>query len=840
MKKLVIAEKPSVAGDLARVLGKVPKNGDYYENDEWIISSALGHLVELMMPQEIDKAYGKWSLDNLPIIPDKFKTKPVEKTKKKLLELKRLMKRDDVGEIINACDAGREGELIFTLIAEQAKVKKPVKRLWMMSMTPEAIRQAFKQLRDESAMRNLQDAARSRQEADWLVGLNATRGATVTFGRRGGTAANVGRVQTPTLAMVCDREEEIRNFVPQSYWEVAADFSLETGVYAGTYQRPGFKKDEGNPHDRASRIWEKEEADRIAREAGAAETAEVSEKKKRTRQAAPRLYDLTTLQREANNRYGFSAANTLAIAQALYERHKMLTYPRTDSRALPEDYGSSCRDVLANLPGAYRPHADYILSENRINPKDRRVFNDKQISDHFAIIPTDQKARSLNDAEQKIYDMVTRRFLAVFHPPAEYDVTTRESVAAGHLFRTDGKVLVEPGWLAVYGKSAGAADTIPALPAGVAPPVPAAIDSVSVKEDQTRPPPRYTEATLLSAMENAGKQVEDDELAEAMRERGLGTPATRAGILENLVHQKYMEKDGKDILPTTKGESLIQFLRAFDIELLTSPALTGEWEHRLKQIEEGALKRSEFMDGIEEITRQITDALKSPPPSTESSLASITDGKPLRENFKSYVSQDSVTINNREIPALQVNKVIGNRAMSEEEVRELLEKKEIGPLDGFRSKAGKAFSAMVKLVQKDNGTWRVELDFGDSGDGADGEIDLANAEIVGACPLCGAPVHETPNAYICAERAKDRDNCEFQIGRNILGKTIERPVIRKLLGEGKTDLVEGFRSNRTKRKFDAFLVLKPGGKLGFEFPERPGKGARKGAKKTVRKQAGKS
>ncbi|MBC2603564.1 DNA topoisomerase III [Puniceicoccus vermicola] len=834
MKKLVIAEKPSVAGDLAKVLGRVPKTGDFYENDEWVISSALGHLVELKMPQEIDKAYSKWTLDNLPIIPKTFGTKPVEKTKKKLQELKKLMKRPDVGTIINACDAGREGELIFTLILDQAKVKKDIKRLWMMSMTPDAIRRAFEQLREGDSMQNLQDAARSRQEADWLVGLNATRGATVTFGRRGGTAANVGRVQTPTLAMVCDREKEIRNFVPRSYWEIIADFSLETGTYKGTYQRPGFKKDETNPHDRVSRIWEKPDAERIAEEVRNGGEASVTEKKKRSKQAAPRLYDLTTLQREANNRYGFSAANTLSIAQALYERHKMLTYPRTDSRALPEDYGSSCRDAMAQLPDTYKPHVDYILSENRIDPKDKRVFNNKKISDHFAIIPTDQKPRSLNDAEQKIYDMVVRRFLAVFHPPAEYDVTTRESVVAGHTFRTDGKVLAEPGWLAVYGKSTGAADTIPALPKDQEQPVPAGVDSVEVKEDQTRPPPRYSEATLLSAMENAGKQVEDDDLAEAMRERGLGTPATRAGILDNLVHQKYLEKDGKELLPSPKGEALIDFLRTFDIEHLTSPALTGEWEYRLKQVEEGHLDRKEFMKGIEDITRQITDALKNPPPPIESSLKSITNDENLQETFKAYVSTDTVSVNNRKIPALQVNKVIGNRAITEEEVAELLEKKQIGPLDGFRSKMGKAFSAILKLVQKDNGSWRVELDFGDSGDGEAGEVDISNAEVVGECPICGAPVHEAPNAYICAERAKDRDNCDFQFGRNILGKTIERPVFQKLLTDGKTDLVEGFRSNRTKRKFDAFLVLKEKGKLGFEFPPRP---AKKAAKKATKKQA---
>jgi len=834
MKKLIIAEKPSVATDLARVLGKVPKKGDYYENDEWIIGSALGHLVELLMPQELDKAYSKWSLDNLPILPDIFKTKPVEKTKKKLQELKKLIKRDDVSELINACDAGREGELIFTLITEQARNKKPVRRLWMSSMTPGAIQEAFGKLRDGKEMKPLQDAARSRQEADWLIGLNTTRGATVTFGRRGGTAANVGRVQTPTLAMVCDRETEIRNFIPQSYWEIVGSFTVPAGTYEGIYQKPGFKKNEDLPHDRASRLWEEKEAKRIVEEVEDAREGTVTEKKKRSRQVAPRLYDLTTLQREANTRYGFSAANTLSIAQALYEKHKMLTYPRTDSRALPEDYGNTCRDALHNLEGPYKPFAQTILSENRINPSDKRVFNNKQISDHFAIIPTDQTKRSLNDAEQKIYDMVVRRFMAVFYPPAEYDITTRETVVAGHTFKTEGKVLAVPGWLEVYGKSTIGTDTIPPLPEKKEADIPAECSAVEVRKDETRPPPRYSESTLLSAMENAGRQIEDDELAEAMRERGLGTPATRAGILDHLVKEKYLERDGKELLPTTKGESLIQFLRSFNIEILTNPTLTGEWEFKLKQVEEGKLDRNEFMDGIRGVTRQIVDALKSPPEPELSSIPSFTDGAPLLETYKAFVSQDQVKINNREIPALQVNKIIGNRAMEPNEVQLLLEKKELGPLDGFRSRAGKAFSAILKLVEKENGTWRVELDFGDSSGDGDGEIDLTNAPIVGECPLCGAPVHETANAYICAERAKDRDQCEFQIGRNILSKTIEVDQMKKLLKEGKTDLISGFRSNRTKRKFDAFLTLKEKGKLGFEFPERPKKQARPKAKKSTK------
>ena len=842
MKKLVIAEKPSVAGDLARVLGKVPQKGEFYENEEWVIGSALGHLVELLLPQEIDEAYKKWSLDNLPILPDRFRTKPVAKTKDRLRELKKAIQREDVGEVINACDAGREGELIFTHILEQAKTDKPVRRLWMLSMTPGGIREAFEHLRDAEEMRPLEDAARSRQEADWLIGMNASRGATATFGRRGGNAANVGRVQTPTLAMVCEREEEIRNFVPQSYWQIAATFELETGTYEGLYQRPDFRKDETRPHDRANRVWDQAEAERILAEAEAAAPAQVTEKKKRTRQSSPRLYDLTSLQREANSRFGFSARNTLSIAQALYEKHKMLTYPRTDSRALPEDYPETVRKALANLPGAYQAHARRVLDHGWINPKDRRVFNNQQVSDHFAIIPTDATAKKLSEPEQKIYDMVVRRTLAIFHPPAEYDVTTRTSLLGEHAFLTEGKVLAVPGWLEVYEREQTGADTLPPLPENEAPPVPAELASIELREDATRPPPRYTESTLLSAMENAGKQVEDEELASAMRERGLGTPATRASILENLVYHKYLEREGKELLPTPKGEALVQFLRAYGIEMLTSPALTGEWEYQLKQMEEGELERPVFMNRIREATRNITDRFRSPPPAETSALHSFTDGQPLLRNYKAYYSQDTYHVKGRDIPMVQVNRVIGNRPLEEEEIAELLEKKEIGPLSGFRSQRGKPFEAKVVLAQKDNGTWRAELDFGQGRDGEEGggSIDVSEAPVIGTCPLCGEPVHEVPNAYLCAARARDRSHCEFQISKNILGREITPDTVRQLLENRRTELLKGFRSKKNNRAFDAFLTLKEGGKLGFEFPERPKKAAKKTAKKATKKTAKKA
>ena len=460
MKSLIIAEKPSVAADLARSLGKIPKTGDHYENDEFVVSYALGHLVELEMPEDIDKKkYGFWRLETLPIIPDKFGLKPIEDSKDRFNALKKLLARKDIGTVINACDAGREGELICAYLYQLTKSKLPVKRAWMQTMTTGGIQEAFKKLRDGEQMAGLADAARCRSESDWLIGINGTRALTKRmFGSRAGNVASVGRVQTPTLAILYVRELEIRNFKPRDYWRVTATFEVAKGSYEGVYQRAHFKKTEGDDHDRIDRIWEKALAEAVLaacvssqRAGGPAVT--VTEEKKGSSQTAPRLYDLTTLQREANNRYGLPARRTLQIAQALYERHKMITYPRTDSRALPEDYIPTCRETLNNLTGSLGTHARQVLAAGWLRPN-KRIFNNAQISDHFAIIPTAHEAKNLDDMEAKVFDMIARRFVAAFFPSAEFDITTRIStVAPQHEFKTEGKVLTVPGWLAVYGKN---------------------------------------------------------------------------------------------------------------------------------------------------------------------------------------------------------------------------------------------------------------------------------------------------------------------------------------------------------------------------------------------------
>ncbi|MBN2068444.1 MAG: DNA topoisomerase 3 [Opitutales bacterium] len=815
MKKLIIAEKPSVARDIATAIGRTKKADDWFENDEYIISSAVGHLIELFMPEDIDKRLKYWRLEALPIIPEQFQLKPIEKTKSKFSTLKKLMARKDVDEIINACDAGREGELIFTYIYEAAKCKKPFSRLWMQSMTKQGILEALKKPKDSASMQPLQDAARSRSEADWLIGINGTRAITTRmYGSRRGQVATVGRVQTPTLSMVVEREREIRNFVSQTYWKLIGQFSITDGTYQGIYQRPDFKKG-GDSDEKVDRIFEKEEAERILAEIKAADKASVEDSTKRARKASPPLYDLTSLQREANNRFSYSARRTLQIAQALYEKHKLITYPRTDSRCLPEDYVPVCKRVLGLMHGDLSTHAEKALKEGYV-VLNKRIFNNAKISDHFAIIPTETSAdnKKLTEEEAKIYDMIARRFIAAFYPAAEFDVTTRISTVAGHAFKTEGKVLVTPAWMAVYGK-AETGDVLPSLCDEDGKPPMANIDSIEAKEEQTKPPARYTEATLLSAMEGAGKLLEDEELIEIMKEKGLGTPATRAQIIEHLIKENYIERDKRDLLPTAKGENLIDFLLAVHINGLVSPKLTGDWEFRLNQVETGAYSRKEFMAGIVEHATAIVGKAKGyeekEEDAVESKIISPSDQKPLLETLRSYKSQDG---------KLLIYKTIGNRKMSEEEITTLLQDGRIGPLDGFRSKAGKPYSAILKLDEES----KVRFEFGNSGEAGQGgdetELDTSALNVVGISPLDQSPVYEAPNAYISESYIKGDKSKGLRISRKLLEKTITPDQIAKLLTHKKTDLIEQFRSKRTKKFFSAYLILKSNGGIGFEFPPR--------------------
>ncbi|MEO8485246.1 MAG: DNA topoisomerase III [Betaproteobacteria bacterium] len=820
-KRLVIAEKPSVAADIARAIGGFTRHGDYFESDDTIVSSAVGHLLEIGMPEDEEVKRGKWTFAHLPAIPSEFALKPIEKSEDRLKTLLKLIRRKDVTALVNACDAGREGELIFRYVVQYAGTDKPIRRLWLQSMTTAAIREGFESLRNDAQMLPLADAAKCRSESDWLVGINGTRAMTAFNSKSGGfQLTTVGRVQTPTLAIMVEREEKIRAFVPRDYWELHGTFRAAAGEYKGRWFDEAFRKPDGDPDARAERLWDEAKARAIATRC-AGKPGVVTEESKPTTQSPPLLYDLTTLQREANGRFGFSARTTLSLAQALYEKHKVLTYPRTDSRALPEDYVATVKKTLEVLGGTstYGTHARRVIKEKWVRPN-KRVFDNAKISDHFAIIPTLATPKHLSEIEQKLYDFVVRRFLAVFHPAAEFLVTTRITRVDGEPFKTEGKVLVEPGWLAVYGKEAAEEN-------GSLVPVKAnekvATVAIEPQKVTTRPPPRYNEGTLLSAMEGAGKAIEDEELREAMREKGLGTPATRAQIIEGLIGERYIYREGKELVPTAKASSLMTLLHGLGVPELFSPELTAEWEFKLAQMEHGKLKRSAFMKEIVAMTKHIVAQAKNYESDTiPGDFATLVVpcpkcGGEVHEKYKKF-------------QCIRCDfgfwKIMGGRQLEPAEAESLLREREVGPLDGFRSKLGRPFSAKLKL----NDTNEVVFDFGPRLDDEDAEApDFSGQVPLGPCPKCGHRVFETPSVYVCEKAVGPDRTCDFRSGRTILQRAIERQQMEKLLATGKTDLLS-FVSARTRRPFSAFLVRQPDGKVGFEFEKKErgpgGRGAR--------------
>ncbi|MDR6764957.1 DNA topoisomerase-3 [Acidovorax delafieldii] len=871
-KTLVIAEKPSVAQDIVRALtpvaGKFEKHEDHFENDRYVVTSAVGHLVEIQAPEQFDVKRGKWSFAHLPVIPPYFDLKPVDKTKSRLNAVVKQAKRKDVTELINACDAGREGELIFRLIEQYAggskPLGKPVKRLWLQSMTPQAIRDGFDALRSEQQMAGLASAARSRSEADWLVGINGTRAMTAFNSRDGGFfLTTVGRVQTPTLSLVVEREEKIRKFISRDYWEIHATFGAQAGEYPAKWFDPKWKKGstgEGpgatgpDVEARADRVWSAAEAQAIAN-AVRGKQATVTEESKPTTQASPLLFDLTSLQREANGKFGFSAKTTLALAQSLYERHKALTYPRTDSRALPEDYLPVAKQTFEMLADSgmrhLAPHALTALNNNYIRPS-KRIFDNSKVSDHFAIIPTTQAPSGLSEAEQKLYDLVVRRFMAVFFPSAEYTVTTRISTVTPHSFKTEGKVLVKPGWLAIYGKEAadeveGGKDgdkgqnLVPVKPGEM-------VNTLQVdpKGLKTKPPARYSEATLLGAMESAGKQIDDDELREAMQEKGLGTPATRAAIIEGLLTEKYMLREGREIIPTAKAFQLMTLLRGLEVEELCRAELTGEWEYKLSQMEKGQLSREAFMQEIAAMTERMVKKAKEYDrdtiPGDYATLESPCPncGGVVKENYRRYAC---VGKPGAEGCGFSFGKSPAGRTFETAEAEQLLRDKKIGPLEGFRSKAGWPFTSEIVIKYDDEAhNYKLEFDFGDDKNAEEsGELVEFEDASLGACPICGSEVHEHGSNYVCSKAvptaAQPTPSCTFKSGKIILQQPVEREQMHKLLETGKTDLLDKFVSMRTRRNFKAHLAWdKEAGKVNFEFapskfPPRPGAAAKTAAAK---------
>jgi DNA topoisomerase-3 len=879
-KALVIAEKPSVAQDIVRALtpidGKFDKHDEYFESEHYVVSSAVGHLVEIKAPDEFDVKRGKWSFANLPVIPPHFDLNPIDKSKGRLNALVKLIKRKDVTSLINACDAGREGELIFRLIAQFASdstatlrakgLGKPVSRLWLQSMTPQAIREGFDKLRSDEQMTPLANAARCRSEADWLVGINGTRAMTAFNSRDGGFfLTTVGRVQTPTLSIVVEREEKIRKHVFRDYWEVRGTFDALAGQYDGKWFNPDFKKAKNavegslDAELKADRVWTAAEAQAIA-DAVEGQPATVTEEAKPSSQASPLLYDLTTLQREANSRFGFSAKTTLGLAQALYEKHKVLTYPRTDSRALPEDYIGVVKDTMSmiadeDMPGPLRDlskHARKAINDGYIKPN-KRVFDNAKVSDHFAIIPTLQAPKSLSEIEAKLYDMVVKRFIAVFYPSAEFMVTTRITKVAvpgaEHCFQTNGKVLVKPGWQAVYGKEAaeeGDDTTLVAVQPGEA----VRNEDVAVSALKTKPPARYSEATLLSAMEGAGKLIDDEEFKAAMQEKGLGTPATRAQVIEGLILEKYMYREGRELIPTAKAFQLMTLLRGLGVEDLTKPELTGNWEHKLSQMEKGLLSREDFMGEIAAMTQRVVQKAKEYDRDTiPGDYATLSGPCPncggvVKENYRRFTCTGK---HGGDVEAgtgcgFSMTKSPAGRSFELVEIEQLLRDHKVGPLEGFRSKAGWPFTAELKLVNDEElKNWKMEFDFGDDGkkDEEGGEaVDFSAQTSLGKCPKCGGSVFEHGANYVC-EHAVGPATCDFKSGKIILQQPVMPEQVVKLLETGKTDLLENFVSNKTRRKFKAFLSWDAKqGKVAFEFePRAPRAPAKTAAKKAAKKAA---
>jgi DNA topoisomerase III len=707
-KTLVIAEKPSVARDLTNALpGPFQNKESYYESDDYVITFAVGHLLELINPEDYDERFKKWRMADLPIVPEEFRVQPRDKkAEKQLKAIDKLLKRDDVDRIVNACDAGREGELIFSYIYESSGVDKPVERLWISSMTKAAIREGFERLRPGSELRPLEAAARSRAEADWLVGMNATRAATIRGRAWVGGVVSLGRVQTPTLALIVKREREIQAFVPEPYWLVHARFDPR---YEGLW----FEGDE-------VRLKDGKRADEIVAKVSGKEGVVESVERKEQSERAPLLYDLTSLQRDANRRFGFSARRTLQAAQSLYEGKKAITYPRTNSRFLSGDLVPQLKPTAATLEpiSEYAGAARFVLGLEQLPLG--RVVNDAKVDDHHAIIPTDvaHDVHTFTPDERRIFDLIARRFLAVFFPPARYARTTIVTLVEDERFRTRGKVTLDAGWRGVYGVEATATrqdeddaegGELPPLEQGQK--VKCAEAESEAKE--TKPPPRYTEATLLSAMETAGKLIDDEELREAMKERGLGTPATRAETIETLIRREYIERAGKDLQATPKGLQVISMLEEHKI---TSPELTGDWEKKLSDIEHGGGKRDAFMREIEDFTGEIVgqiaelDKEKLRPERVELGLCprcGAETGEIIRENSRAY---GCTSWKSREEPGcgFVIWKRVAGRTITPELARQLLEdRKTKEVVSGFRSRAGKPFRARLVLNDED----KVEFDF---------------------------------------------------------------------------------------------------------------------------------
>jgi DNA topoisomerase-3 len=872
-KALIITEKPSVARDIAAALGGFAEQDGYFESDRFLLTWAVGHLFELLEPEEIDETYRRWTLDNLPIIPSEFRTKPKAGQTARVRLIRKLLEDPAVDTVINACDAGREGELIFREIVDHFGSRKPIRRLWLQSMTEDAIRDGFTRLRPGEELEGLAAAAEARARTDWLIGMNATRALTKRLkGRREKGAWSAGRVQTPTLALLVERELAVLAHVPRPYWRIVGTFEHDGHTYQGTWFDPQHDA-AGDEEARDDRLFDEARARAVA-DAVAGRRGEAEETRKPSRESAPPLFDLTSLQREAIRRFGWTARRTLSAAQRLYEAHKLLTYPRTDSRCLPNDYRETVRTVLHTFADAGRarrldgdPIAEYGAAAARLLAQglenEGRTFDDSKVSDHFAIVPTGRlPAGALSGDDKRLFDLVTRRFLANFHAPATWERVERTTVAVGERFRSRARTLVEPGWRAVLETAAEApgsrvegeaAEDVAVLPplrpgASEASGVAVQAQAVELLAEQTRPLPRITEARLLSLMENAGKDLEDEELAAAMHERGLGTPATRAEIIENLIAKGYVVRIGRVLRPTAKGIRLIDILKRVHIDGLASAELTGEMEHHLSQVEHGQREAADFMREMESYTRTIVDHAKGfeydELYAADPALGTCPRcGRRVVEGPWFYRCEPPGGIRPRprgkdaaapedDCP-FRIWKDTSGRYIDRGTAAALLRDGRTGPLEGFTARNGRTYQAALEI---DRDEWAVRVRPVAWEDGqvrADPEYEV-NPEPLAACPFeeeCA--VVETPTHFVCERKLKEAEleggegeerpkSCGFTLPRTVCKREVTREEALVYLSQGRTDLLTDFTS-RYGRPFSATLVLKKTGRHGFEFPPRPGR-----------------
>lgn len=869
-----------MAQDIARALGDAQRHGGYFESPDLVITSAIGHLVEIYNPDEETqdhkrirkqpprpaagtgkRSLGKWSLDNLPALPAKFGLRPIKSTEERIKLIRKLAKRKEITGVVNACDAGREGELIFHYIARLLGFEHPVQRLWLQSMTTAAIRTAFTHLRHASEMTPLRHAAVARSEADWLVGINATRALTALNSKDGGfQLTTVGRVQTPTLAMLVQRERQRQEHVARKYWKLGVTFQVAAGTYAAHWVREERKA--VDREDRPERIWEASEAQRLLgllAGGNTPATGMASDTNKERRRSPPRLFDLNELQRQANRRHSLSARHTLRAAQSLYEKHKLITYPRTETRHLPPDYVAVCAQTLTRLANEVTDGTAELalLAAAGTEKAGKRVFDASKVSDHFALIPTGQPPNEgLPPIERKVYDLVYRRFLATFLPVAVVRETVRHTVLGGETFTTRGKVVLEPGWLAA--EHPGNEDQLlPAL-AGATEEARVVSATGELEEQKTTPPARHDDSTLLGAMRGADEFVDTDDLSAALAAAGgLGTAATRASIIEELVRTEYVVRESKELIPTAKSFSLLELLTGMGISELTKPDLTGKWESFLRDIEAGTGDPGEFLDQIRELVTEVVTVAKGyDPDATGGNYAALATpcpqcGEGMEESYRKYLCRNCKfffwkTVAGRQLTVTEAEQLLDGLAAVRPPAAtpatepatpaagkdgkagaEVVVGRGIGPFKDFKSMRGFPFTASIAL--RVDG--KVEMKF--PSQEADEVGDVDQLAVLGICPKCQGNVLEAPASYSCRHLLDGSGKCDFKLGKTICKRPLATEEAAQLVapGLGRTALLDDFVSKRN-RKFKAFLKLDATGRLEFEFEARAAK--KKPAKKAAK------